>query len=90
MGGRIANPSGANALLQGGLSAAGQNQFAANAYNPFAESLISASRNPSLQRGLSPYVNAQRASNQYGAENVYGYGGRGTVPTTIDFNTGFD
>ena len=23
--------------------------------------------------------------NQYGAENVYGYGGRGTVPTSVEW-----
>ena len=34
-----------------------------------------------------PYVNAQRAMNMYGAENVYGYGGQGQVPTTT---TGMD
>lgn len=28
-----------------------------------------------------PYANAQRAMNMYGAENVYGYGGQGQVPT---------
>jgi len=31
--------------------------------------------------GSNPYANAARASNQYGAENVYGYGGGGVVPT---------
>jgi len=28
-----------------------------------------------------PYANAQSAINQYGASNVYGYGGQGVVPT---------
>jgi hypothetical protein len=28
-----------------------------------------------------PYANAQSAMNQYGASNVYGYGGQGVVPT---------
>jgi len=31
----------------------------------------------------NPYANAQMAMNQYGAENVYGFGGQGTVPTQI-------
>jgi len=31
-----------------------------------------------------PYVNAQRAMNMYGAENVYGYGGQGQVPTSVN------
>ena len=30
----------------------------------------------------NPYANAQTAMNQYGANNVYGFGGQGTVPTT--------
>jgi hypothetical protein len=34
-----------------------------------------------------PYANAQTAMNQYGAGNVYGYGGQGQVPTTT---TGMD
>jgi hypothetical protein len=35
----------------------------------------------------NPYINAQTAMNQYGAGNVYGYGGQGVVPTTT---TGMD
>jgi len=36
-----------------------------------------------LRKGKSdPYANAQTAMQQYGATNVYGYGGMGTVPTT--------
>jgi hypothetical protein len=37
--------------------------------------------------GSNPYMNAQRAMQQYGAGNVYGYGGMGQVPTTT---TGMD
>ena len=48
LGGRIANPTGANALYQGGMAAAGSNA-AANAYNPFATALTNFSRNPALQ-----------------------------------------
>ena len=47
LGGRIANPQGGQALLTGGMAAAGSNA-AANAYNPFATALTSASRNPTL------------------------------------------
>ena len=83
LGGRIASPSGANALLEGGMGAARSN-FAANAYNPFATALTQASMNPDLRRGIEayrqPYESAKTAINQYGAENVYGYGGSGTVP----------
>jgi hypothetical protein len=47
LGGRIANPAGGEALLRGGMGAAASN-YAANAYNPFATALTSASRNPAL------------------------------------------
>ena len=36
-----------------------------------------------LRKGSDPYANAQSAIKQYGAENVYGYGGQGQVPTQI-------
>ena len=48
LGGRIANPGGANALLEGGMGAA-RSQFAANAYNPFATALTGLSQNPALR-----------------------------------------
>jgi hypothetical protein len=78
LGGRVANPQGGSFLFSGNRPSA--ESYAANAFNPFAESLLSASRNPIFQRAAQPYANAFSASNQYGAENVYGYGGRGTVP----------
>jgi len=52
LGGRIANPTGSEALLRGGMAAATSN-FAANSYNPFAEALTSASRNPTLTNAAS-------------------------------------
>jgi hypothetical protein len=52
LGGRIASPTGAQALLQGGMGAA-QSQFAANAYNPFATALIGASQNPQFTTALA-------------------------------------
>ena len=52
LGGRIANPTGSNALLQGGMGAA-QSNFAANAYNPFATALVGASQNPQLTTALA-------------------------------------
>ena len=49
--------------------------------NPMAMAMM-------LRKGKSdPYANAQDAMNQYGASNVYGYGGQGTVPT---MTTGMD
>ena len=70
LGGRIANPQGANALYGGGMGAA-QTMGAANAYNPFATALIGASQNPALIRGVK---NAFSPSYNYGA---FG-GGSGT------------
>lgn len=48
--------------------------------NPLAMAMM-------LRKGSDPYANAQTAMQQYGAGNVYGYGGMGTVPTTT---TGMD
>jgi hypothetical protein len=70
LGGRIANPTGANALYGGGMQAA-SSMGAANAYNPFATALIGASQNPALMRGVR---NAFSPSYNYGA---FG-GGSGT------------
>lgn len=47
LGGRVANPYGAQAMLAGGVRAAESN-YAANAYNPFATALTMASQNPSF------------------------------------------
>ena len=37
-------------------------------------------------RGSDPYSNAAMANQQYGAGNVYGYGGGGYMPTSFDRN----
>ena len=91
LGGRTAN-AGANvgqSLLRGGLSAA-QTSQAANAYNPLANVLQGVGTNPYLGQAITqyrqPYVNAQQAIGQYGAENVYGYGGQGQVPTSVNWD----
>ena len=86
LGGRSAT-AGAQAgqsLLYGGLSAAKTAQ--AGAFSPIGSILQGYGMNPYNYPTSNPYMNAQRAMTQYGAENVYGYGGRGTVPTpTEDF-----
>jgi len=76
LGGRIANPTGANALMLGSISAA-KSQAAADAYNPFATALTMGSQNPALQRAVSPYLNAAGSMFSDGPSNVYGYGGQG-------------
>ena len=66
---------------QGLTQAAGQTAQGGG-MNPMAMAMM-------LRKGQKsdPYANAQRAMQQYGAGNVYGYGGIGTVPTTT---TGMD
>jgi len=72
LGGRIANPQGANALYGGGMNAA-QSNFAANAYNPFATALVGASQNPALMRAasnaFSPYGSTPQGA--YGQQDQY-------------------
>jgi hypothetical protein len=91
LGGRSAT-AGANvgrSLLTGGISAA-QTSQAANAYNPLANVLQGVGTNPYLGQAITqyrqPYINAQQAIGQYGAENVYGYGGQGQVPTSVNWD----
>jgi hypothetical protein len=90
LGGRSAT-AGATAgryLLAGGLGAAEAMQKA-NAYNPLANVLQGIGTNPYLGQAITqyrqPYIGAQQQMNQYGAENVYGYGGQGTVPTSVEW-----
>lgn len=90
LGGRSAT-AGATAgryLLAGGLGAAEAMQKA-NAYNPLANVLQGTGTNPYLGQAITqyrqPYIGAQQQMNQYGAENVYGYGGQGTVPTSVEW-----
>jgi len=48
--------------------------------NPMAMAMM-------LRKDSNPYTNAQAAMKKYGAENVYGYGGQGQVPTSIQADT---
>jgi len=78
----------ANALLASGMAASRARQ-AADEVNPFADFLTMFSRNPAVGQGISnvfqPYIGAQKAIGQYGAGNVYGYGGGGATPTDWSF-----
>lgn len=56
LGGRIASPTGANALLQGGLSAAKTLQGPMS-YSPTGTLLSSLSQNPSIQQGMNQLGN---------------------------------
>lgn len=63
------------------VQAAGQGVRGGNptSMNPLAMAM--------MLRRQDPYMNAQRAMQQYGVGNVYGYGGMGQVPITT---TGMD
>jgi hypothetical protein len=87
LGGRSAT-AGANvgqSLLRGGMSAA-QTAQAGNAFNPLANVLQGVGTSQAINQYRNPYVNAQQAMNQYGAQNVYGFGGQGQVPTSINWD----
>jgi hypothetical protein len=70
LGGRIANPTGANALYGGGMAAA-QSGYAANAYNPFATALTSFASNPAATRALGSMFGGTPIVSGFGAS---GYG----------------
>lgn len=61
LGGRIANPTGASALYQGGLKAA-ESMYKADAYNPFATALQGFSQNKDLTSGLAKLFGASTPS----------------------------
>jgi hypothetical protein len=65
LGGRQANPTGAQALMQGGIAAAGS-MAAANAYNPLATALQGIGQNKDFTNALSGMFNNQNTANTYG------------------------
>jgi hypothetical protein len=74
LGGRIANPTGANALYGGGMAAA-QSMYGANAYNPFATALTSFAANPAAARGLrGMFGNTYNYSPFGGGSGTFGEG----------------
>ena len=81
MAAQQANQNAALAQQNQLMNQASQVGASSGGMNPMAMAMM-------LRKGKSdPYANAQTAMNQYGAGNVYGYGGQGTVPTTT---TGMD
>ena len=78
----IGSKGQSNAAAQAMLSTSpSRESYAANAYNPYADFLMGGSRNPAFQSGLQPYASALGQSAMYGRQNVYGFGGGGTVPS---------
>ena len=84
LGGRSAQ-SGANAgsfLLRGGQGAAETARYG-NQYDPFAYALQGLGQNRQLGQALA----GQALNMRYGAENVYGPYGRGTIPELTNYDT---
>jgi hypothetical protein len=73
LGGRIANPAGGQAFLQGGMAAAGS-QYRADAYNPFASALQGFGQNPMLAQGLGRMFGGAPVSGFGGGFGTPGYG----------------
>ena len=96
LGGRIMNPTGASALLQGGMGAANAIQRATSS-SPLGGLLSGLGQRAggmNFDQGfgsgtLGTYLNSIPAVAQYGAENVYGGFGQGQVPTTVDYDVDF-
>ncbi|CAB4156972.1 hypothetical protein UFOVP676_59, partial [uncultured Caudovirales phage] len=90
LGGRIANPTGASALLQGGMGAANAIQRGTGS-SPMGGLLSGIGQSIGSQNfgnaNFGMYGNSIAPVMQYGAENVYGGFGRGQIPTEI---TNFD
>ena len=63
IGAKVANPTGAQALYAGGQNAA-NSMYRANAYDPTANFLLSASQNPALMRGTANLFGAGGTINQ--------------------------
>jgi len=93
LGGRNVNQTGANALFQGGVRAADTIQGPAG-FSPEAR-LFSSLGNyasqaaPSLTDLYKRYQQGQQLSDNYGAGNVYGFGGGGYTPTQAQITAAF-
>ena len=84
LGGRSAQ-AGANAgsFLQRGGQGAAETARYANQYDPLASSLQALGQNRQFGQGLA----GQALNMRYGAENVYGPYGRGTIPELTNYDT---
>ena len=76
----------AGRFITQGAQAATPYQYQAASYNPYANILQGIGTNPYLAQAFQPYSQAQQAIRQYGASNVYGFGGQGTVPTSVNWD----
>lgn len=71
------------AIAQGNQLAQQAGQTTGGGMNPLAlaAALRKNPNDPYAANKGDPYANAQTASNIYGSQNVYGYGGQGQVPS---------
>ena len=79
LGGRNVNTSGANALYQGGMAAAGSNA-AANAYNPFATALTGLSQNRQFTDAFGRMFTGGGTASGIGPNTYSGQGPMGFAP----------
>jgi hypothetical protein len=87
--GNFGNSAANNMIGAGNAQAAGM-VGGANAISSGVGTGLNYMQNQNMLNALnnrSAYANAGQAMNQYGANNVYGYGGQGQVPTVA--NSGF-
>jgi len=81
LGGRNTNPTGAQALLQGGQNAALTMQQA-NSYNPFATALQGAASNPYIQQGARSLFGGGGSPNApIEDRNAFSFTGGGAYPS---------
>lgn len=88
LGGRMANPTGAQALLQGGIAAAGT-QARADAYNPFATALVGASQSKPLTDAFGRmFSNTNSMGNSIYNPATMSGGFAGTPQSSFFYGTG--
>jgi len=88
LGGRVANPTGAQALLQGGMGSA-QSMAAANAYNPFATALTGLSQNKGLTDAFGRmFGNTNSMGNSIYNPTTMSGGFAGTPQSSFFYGTG--
>lgn len=88
LGGRMANPTGAQALLQGGIAAAGT-QARADAYNPFATALVGASQSKPITDALGRmFSNTNSMGNTVYNPMTMSGGFAGTPQSSFFYGTG--
>jgi len=88
IGAKVANPTGANALFQGGMGAA-QSMAAANAYNPFASALVGVSQNKGMTDAFGRmFGNTNSMGNSIYNPTTMSGGFAGTPQSSFFYGTG--